>query len=140
MMTGSSSFLDAIRARRTYYQLSDEPVISDARIVEIVTQAVTHVPSSFNSQSTRVLVLLSAEHKKLWTEITTPAVKEVAPAQQWRASSKKLGSFAAAYGTILFYEDPQTIARLQEQTPLYADKFPRWSEHTNAMHQYASKC
>lgn len=34
------------------------------------------------------------------------------------------------------YEDPQTVAELQKQFPLYADKFPQWSEHTNAMHQY----
>lgn len=35
-----------------------------------------------------------------------------------------------------FYEDPNDVAKLQEQYPLYSDKFPQWSEHTNAMHQY----
>lgn len=38
---------------------------------------------------------------------------------------------------ILFYEDPEVIATWQKQAPMYKDKFPQWSEHTSAMHQYA---
>lgn len=26
---------------------------------------------------------------------------------------------------------------MEQQFPLYADKMPQWSEHSNAMHQYA---
>jgi len=37
----------------------------------------------------------------------------------------------------LFYEDPNPIKELQSKFPNYADKFPQWSEHTSAMHQYA---
>jgi predicted oxidoreductase (fatty acid repression mutant protein) len=37
---------------------------------------------------------------------------------------------------ILFYEDPEPIKTLQANLPLYADRFPTWSEHTSAMHQY----
>ena len=38
---------------------------------------------------------------------------------------------------ILFFENPADVRALQEKFPLYADKFPQWSEHTSAMHQYA---
>jgi uncharacterized protein len=136
----ADSFLDAVKARRTYYALSSESPVSDKRIHEIVDFAITHVPSSFNSQSTRVVVLLNEEHKKLWNEIVKPAVKAVAPAEAWAASEKRLSGFEAGYGTILFYEEPKDVAKLQEAYPLYADKFPQWSEHTNAMHQYVCKC
>lgn len=135
----SGSFFDAIKARRTYYMLSDESPVSDKKIHELVDSAITHVPSSFNSQSTRVVVLLGAEHKKLWGDIVMPAVKAVAPAEAWEGSEKKLKGFQAAYGTILFYEEPKDVAKLQESFPLYADKFPQWSEHTNAMHQFVCK-
>lgn len=37
---------------------------------------------------------------------------------------------------VLFYEDPAAIRKLQETYPMYAEKFPQWSEHTSAMHQY----
>jgi uncharacterized protein len=136
----SDTFFEAVKSRRTYYALSSESPIPDARIHEIVKTAVTHVPSSFNSQSTRVVVLLGAEHKKLWGDIVSPIIKSVAPAEAWPTSEQKLNGFKAGYGTILFYEEPKDVAKLQEAYPLYADKFPQWSEHTNAMHQYVCKC
>ena len=37
---------------------------------------------------------------------------------------------------VLFYEDPEPVHQLQKKFPQYADKFPQWSEHTSAMHQY----
>ncbi|EHY57172.1 putative nitroreductase [Exophiala dermatitidis] len=129
-------FLDAVKSRRTYYALKHESPVPDSRIHEIVKEAILHVPSSFNSQSTRVVVLLGDEHTHLWEEIVKPAVKAVAPAEAWPQSEQRLNGFKAGYGTILFYEDPKDVLKLQETYPLYADKFPQWSEHTNAMHQY----
>ncbi len=134
-----STFTDAVKARRTIYALSAESPIPDSRIKEIVEHAVLHVPSSFNSQSTRVVVLLGAEHTKLWSDIVKPAVKAVAPPEAWPSSEQRLSGFQAAYGTVLFYEDPAVVAGLQQKLPLYADRFPQWSEHTNAMHQFTGK-
>jgi uncharacterized protein len=133
---GAAELIAGFKHRRSIYTLDSTSTISDDRIHEIVQEAVTHTPSSFNSQSTRLLVLLGDEHKKLWNDIVKPAVKAVAPPEAWEGSEKKLSGFAAGYGTILFYEDPATISQLQETFPIYSDKFPQWSEHTNAMHQY----
>lgn len=131
----SDSLFEDLKARRSYYALSSESPISDKRIHEIVDAAITHVPSSFNSQSTRVVIVLNEEHKKLWGDIVMPIIKSVAPPEAWPSSEQKLNGFKAGYGTILFYEEPKDVAKLQESYPLYADKFPQWSEHTNAMHQ-----
>ena len=135
----SSPFRAAMKTRRTYYKLSPKSNIPDSKIIEIVKEAVLHVPSSFNSQSTRVVMLIGAEHKKLWGEIAKDVLKAVVPLEQWPSTEQKLTGFEKAYGTVLFYEDPKPVADLQEKFPLYADKFPQWSEHTSAMHQYASK-
>lgn len=61
-----SAFLEAIKNRRSYYGISKEAVVSDEKIQEIVNEAVLHTPSSFNSQSSRVVVLLQEQHDKLW--------------------------------------------------------------------------
>lgn len=37
----------------------------------------------------------------------------------------------------MFYEDPKSVKDLQLKFPIYADRFPQWSEHSNGMHQYA---
>ena len=60
------SFKEAIQHRRTHYGIGNNSPISDNEIHEIIKTAVTHVPSAFNSQSTRIVLLLGESHKKLW--------------------------------------------------------------------------
>ena len=95
----SQTFLDTIKARRTYYPLKNESPIDDKKIQDIVTQALLHTPSSFNSQSTRVVVLLKGEHEKFW-EITKTAIKAIVPAEAYPASEQKLNMFKGAYGSV----------------------------------------
>ena len=49
---------DALQHRRSYYELTPESPIDDAQIEEIVRFAVKHIPSAFNSQSARLVLLL----------------------------------------------------------------------------------
>ena len=51
-------FKEALRHRRTYYHITDSSPISDEQIKEIIDFAVMNVPSAFNSQSTRIVLLL----------------------------------------------------------------------------------
>ncbi|QDS69763.1 hypothetical protein FKW77_010218 [Venturia effusa] len=132
----SKTFNEAVQERRSYYQLNKKSPISDAQIEEIVKNAILHTPSSFNSQSTRLVVLLHADHDKFW-ELTKEVLKPKVPdADQFAATLKKLDGFKSGYGTVLFFEDPDPIQKLQTAFPVYADKFPQWSEHTSAMHQF----
>ncbi|EME83942.1 uncharacterized protein MYCFIDRAFT_210737 [Pseudocercospora fijiensis CIRAD86] len=131
----SLTFKDAIKNRRTIYSLTKKSSISDDRIKEIVTQAIHDVPSSFNSQSARLVVLLKEEHDKFWDVVTT-ILKAHVPEDKWEHTGQRMEMFQGAYGTILFYEDPEPVKALQSKFPNYADKFPQWSEHTSAMHQY----
>lgn len=131
------NFKEAVKNRRSIYQITNISPISDTEIEEIVNFAVTHVPSSFNSQSTRVVLLLGEQHKKLW-EITKNILKEIVPPENFPATESKIDtSFAAGYGTILFFEDQETVENLQKSFPAYSDNFPKWSEQTSAMHQFA---
>ena len=49
---------DALQHRRSYYELTPESPIDDAKIEEIIHFAIRHIPSAFNSQSTRLVLLL----------------------------------------------------------------------------------
>lgn len=129
-----SNFLEAIKNRRTYYGISKEQVVSDDKIQEIVNEAVLHTPSAFNSQSTRVVVLLGENHDKLW-DITADELRKIVPAENFASTEEKINSFKAGYGTVLFFEDQEVVEELQKQFASYADNFPIWSAHTSAMHQ-----
>lgn len=111
-------------------------MVEDERITEIVEHAVKYVPSAFNSQTTRVIVLLGENHDKFW-ELTTGVLKKIVPAENFAATQEKMDLFGNAYGTVLFFEDEEVVKGLQEQFALYADNFPIWSEQTSGMHQFA---
>lgn len=131
----AKDFLTAVRERRSMYAISKKSPISDERILEIVEDAVKHVPSAFNSQSTRVVVLLAAQHDKLW-DITTDILKAIVPADQFESTKQRMDGFRNGYGTILFFEDQHVVTGMQEAFVTYQDRFPVWAQHTNAMHQF----
>lgn len=93
------SFLDAVRNRRSIYPLTDKLPISDARVQELVEQAIRDVPSSFNSQSTRLVVLLNEEHKKFW-EFVKEVLKPQVPEDQFPKTEQRLNMFKAAHGSV----------------------------------------
>jgi len=133
----TTSFWNAVTQRRSHYVLSKERVTSDERIEEIVGEALKHVPSSFNSQSARVVVLLGEQHDRLW-EITKAELKNLLPPESFPATEDKInGAFLSGYGSILYFEDMQVIEGLQQQFPLYSANFPVWSQQSSGMLQYA---
>lgn len=128
-------FRKAFEQRRTYYSISNRSPISDKEIQEIIEFVLTNVPSAFNSQSTRIVLLLGDQHKKLW-QIVKDALKKIVPEKDFPVTESKIdGSFASGYGTVLFFEDQTVVKNLQKSFPSYADKFPVWSENTAGMHQ-----
>ena len=133
-MTQTNEFLSAIEQRRSLYEISNEKVVTEERIKEIVEFAVKHTPSAFNSQSARVVVLFGEQSNKFWN-ITTEALRKVVPAENFASTQEKMDMFNAGYGTILFFEDQSIIEDLQSKFDLYADKFPVWSNESSGMLQ-----
>jgi len=132
----SNAFLDAATRRRTQYSLASELPIPQADVTALIKEAVRQSPSSFNSQSSRAVILFGAESRKFW-DLVKDALRPLVPADGFGATEAKIDSFAAGAGTVLFYEDSAPIRALQEQFPLYADNFPVWSEHSTGIAQYA---
>lgn len=130
------SLKQAIENRRTYYAITNASPVSDAKIEEIVNFAVTHVPSAFNSQSTRIVLLLGENHKKLWN-IVLETLRKIVNPKAFAATESKIASFATGYASVLFFEEQNIVENLQKSFPSYADNFPIWSQHTSAMHQFA---
>lgn len=123
--------------RRSIYGLGATLPVSNSDIVKLVEHALLHVPSSFNSQSTRLVVLFGEDHDKLW-DITEETLRVIVnDEEQFKGTKDKIAGFKAGAGTVLFFEDKGVVRGMQEAAPLYADKFPIWAHQTNAMHQYA---
>ncbi|MEH0873786.1 nitroreductase family protein [Pectobacterium cacticida] len=132
----SNAFLQSIKARRSIYAIGNTLPVSEDRVIAIVTEAVNESPSSFNSQSSRAVILFGAQHHKLW-DIVKQQLQKIVPADAFAATENKLASFAAGAGTVLFFEDTKVIEGLQEKFALYADNFPIWSEQSSGIAQFA---
>ena len=124
-----------VENRRSYYAIDKSSPISDQEIRDIIEHAVKYVPSAFNSQSARVVLLLGENHDKLW-EITRETLRKIVPADSFSSTDDKINGFKNGYGTILFFEDEEVIEGLQEQFSLYKESFPVWSLQSSGMLQY----
>lgn len=125
----------AVKERRTIYGISKETTIPDERLEEVIKEAVLNVPSAFNSQSGRVILLLGKNHDALW-DITMESLRKVVPADRFSSTEEKINSFKSGYGTILYFEDMSIVQSLQQQFPRYKDNFPLWSQQSSGMLQY----
>jgi predicted oxidoreductase (fatty acid repression mutant protein) len=131
----ANDFLSAVKNRRTFYGISKESPISGERILEIVQDAVKITPSSFNSQSARVVLLLEEQHNKLW-DITKEVLRAIVPPDQFESTDQRINSFRSGFGSVLFFEDYAVIETMQAKFSTYQDRFPIWSHHSSGMLQF----
>ena len=114
----TSTLLELVKSRRSHYGLKAESPISDDAIQQIVEDSVLHVPSSFNTQTSRVVLLLKEEHQKVW-DIAISAMEGlvaagVVPKEMFENQTKpKLNSFRAAYGTVRIIWDDKKNSILE---------------------------
>jgi predicted oxidoreductase (fatty acid repression mutant protein) len=132
----TNTLIETIKKRRSQYALGKSLPISQDDATKLIQEAVKHTPSSFNSQSSRVLVLYGAESDKLWGFVKE-ALRKIVPADAFASTETRIDSFAAGAGTVLFFEDQDVVTGLQEKFALYADNFPIWSEQSSGMAQFS---
>lgn len=132
----SDNYLSLATQRRTIYALGKDLPLAEDTVVQLIQDAIRQAPSAFNSQSSRALILLGNEHNKFW-ELVREQLRKIVPAESFHATSDKIDGFAAAAGSVLFFEDQNVVTGLQEQFAAYADNFPVWSEHSSGIAQYA---
>ena len=130
------SFLDHIKQRRTIYAVGKNVPLTPEQIEFVIKEAVNHSPSAFNSQTSRIVTLFGESHLQFWN-VVRETLRKIVPEAAFEGTNAKINSFAAGYGTVLFYEDQDVVKSLQEQFALYADNFPVWSEHSSAIAQFA---
>ena len=98
-MSSSDAFMAAVAHRRTYYALSPTSTIPDSKIEQIVTDTIKHTPSAFNSQTTRIVLVVKEEHKKLWDMIMA-VYEEMLPKEKFEHAKGRMEGFRKGYGTV----------------------------------------
>lgn len=132
----SNQAIEIFKKRRSQYALGKNVDMGMEQLTELIKEAVRQAPSSFNSQSSRAVILFGEQSEKFW-QLAKDALRPLVPADTFAATEAKLDSFAAGVGTVLFFEDQNVVKGLQEQFALYADNFPVWSEQASGIAQFA---
>ena len=125
--------------RRSFYSLGKNVQLSNEELEAMIAHYIKFCPSAFNSQSARTVLLLGANHLKLW-DIVKEELSRVNQGKLSQSSLQKINAFAQAYGTVLFFEDENVVADLQKRFSLYADNFPKWALQANGMLEVALWC
>ena len=129
-------FQEAVIHRRTNYALGKNIPVLPSQIIAAVERMTKEVPSAFNMQSARVVLAMGEHHDKVW-DITKETLRKIVPADKFGGTEAKLNSFAAGYGTILFFDETETVKSMQEKFAPYAANFPIWASQANGMLQFA---
>ena len=133
----SRTFIEAISHRRSHYHLESISPVSTTHILETIDTILSVVPSPFNAQSARVVVLFGEQHLALW-DIVEQELKSRIPSDIFDKTRQKLhNAFRSGFGTILIYEDESILDKLRRDAPDYAENVSRWSEQSSGMLQFA---
>jgi uncharacterized protein len=134
--SANEALFKAAETRRTIYTLTKKPLpVPISRIQEIVSHAIKHCPSPFNTQSTRAIIMIGDEHNHFWDTADT-YLKNAMPEQVYQMLAPRVAGFRAGYGTVAWYEDQDAIEETCKANPAVKDIMPQWSEHSNGMHQF----
>ena len=121
------SIINGLKERRTYYNINKSLPVSEEVLVKTIEDVTELVPDAFNMKSSRVVVALGQKQDQLWDAVFDSFDGQVA--------REKIDSFKAGAGTVLYFVDNDTVAKLQGQFALYADNFPVWANQASGMLQ-----
>ena len=131
------NFVQAIGHRRTCYHLGPHQLVATDEIIDMLDTVLLNIPSAFNAQSTRLVLLMGEHHLRLW-EIVKQRLAEIVASGNLERTREKIDScFAAGCGTILFYEDTRVVEQQKREYEIYASALDEYSSQTSAMHQLA---
>ena len=82
------NFLDLVQKRRSIYHLNNKTDVSIKKIVETIQTCLKHSPSAFNSQTSRIILLINEPYLSFWSS-TNNTLKEITPPEKFNQTNEK---------------------------------------------------
>lgn len=127
-----TTFVDLAEKRRSIYALGTDSNYSKKDIENRIREVVKQVPSAFNSQTTRVVVLFDSANEKFWNHIYD-VQQNVLEGEMWDMMSGIITGAKNGIGTVLFFEDKEAV----EGMPAQGVRQEAYKQNNNANAQYA---
>ena len=127
-----TTFVDLVEKRRSIYVLGTDSQYSKKEISDRIREVVKQVPTAFNSQTTRVVVLFDEANNKFWNHIYD-VQKDVLEGDMWDMMSGIMTGAKNGIGTVLFFEDTDAV----KEMPVQGIRGEAYKQNNNANAQYA---
>ena len=127
-----SAFLDLLEKRRSIYTIGTNSDYTKEEITDRIRDVMKQVPTAFNSQTTRVVVLFDEAKDKFWDHIYD-VQKDVLEGDVWEMMSGTITGSKNGIGTVLFFEDIDAV----KQMPAQGIRGEAYKQNNNANAQYA---
>lgn len=128
---------DIIKKRRSIRKLKKSDKVNKEMIEEILKTAM-YVPSAFNMQSYRIVVLDEKGHNDLWDIVEEMLIEKMGKEKYIdRGTGDKIAGFKGGNGTLLIYEDEMILEEKGEKFKSYKAQVPSWSYQGSGILQYA---
>ena len=135
MSISDVSLKQALLDRRSIRVLQKDSRVTKEWLLPIV-ETIEYVPSAFNMQSGKMIILLDESHEKLWS-IVEEALKAKIGEERMGPTREKLKGFSGGNGTILFFENMEVVEEMAGNFKSYAQHFNNWSEQGSGILQLA---
>ena len=103
-----TQFTDLIKERRTAYAIGTNTELSNKEIADRIREVAQQIPTAFNSQTTRLVVVFGEDNVKFWDHILD-VQKDVMEGDMWEMMSGVMQGAKAGVGTVLFFEDRDAV-------------------------------
>lgn len=129
--------LNLAKQRRSIYALGRNVTASEEELATLIKENIKWVPTPFNNQTTRAVILFGDKHEQLWDIVGKRLKSEVPTEEAYQKTLQKINGFKSAFGTVLFYTDMDIVHQFENDFALYADNFADWAEQAQGNAQFA---
>ena len=138
MTTQLEIFKGVLEHRHSHYGLRPEWVAPRQTVEELLGGVLQTVPSAFNSQPVRMVLLTGDAHASHWKLVENALISLMGQeAYEANTAPKIRQAFASGIATVLFFDVPSVTEGLQASFPTYAANFPIWAQQVQGSHQHA---
>lgn len=123
--------------QQIHYVVCNESAMSEEHFEHLMHHATSIVPSAFNTQATRLVLLTGKPNQQFWS-LVRDTLQALIPEEIFAQTRLKIDQqFANSYGTILFFEDQEAVEKIKKNFSRHKESFRTYANHTSAMHQLA---
>ena len=128
-----TEFKQVIKDRRSIYALGNKSEHSIEEIVSSIRETQKDVPTAFNSQTSRLVILNGEANTKFW-DLILEVQKNVLDEGTWDFMSPIMMGAKNGIGTVLFFEDRDAVATM----PTVGARTEAYKQNNSANSQFAT--